>query len=196
MVSKWTIRDFGLSGIFAAITFGLAFALGAGIITATGIPATGGIANIFIAVLVVLIGMQICPKFGFGTLTVGLIFTFAIPTVIGGPPGAYKVVNGLLIGLVLDVAQGTVLGQHALALSLVAYITVKFHLQLRVFPVSQMTATVFAMLALYQFILFWINGVAGINAAAMTYWGPVISGAVIWPMLAIIYGSVRYRVRG
>ena len=111
-------------------------------------------------------------------------------------PHTYSVGSAWLIGLVLDVAQGTLLGQHALALSLVAYITVKFHLQLRVFPVSQMTATVFAMLALYQFILFWINGVAGINAAAVSYWGPVISGAVIWPVLAMIYGSIRYRVRG
>ncbi|MBT8079488.1 MAG: rod shape-determining protein MreD [Gammaproteobacteria bacterium] len=111
-------------------------------------------------------------------------------------PHTYSVGSAWLIGLILDVAQGTLLGQHALALSLVAYVTVKFHLQLRVFPVSQMTATVFALLALYQFILFWINGVAGINAAAVTYWGPVISGAIIWPVLAMFYGSVRYRVRG
>ena len=111
-------------------------------------------------------------------------------------PHTYSVGSAWLIGLILDVAQGTLLGQHALALSFVAYVTVKFHLQLRVFPVSQMTATVFALLALYQFILFWINGVAGINAAAVTYWGPVISGAIIWPVLAMFYGSVRYRVRG
>jgi rod shape-determining protein MreD len=56
-----------------------------------------------------------------------------------------------------------------------------------------MTATVFALLAIYQFILFWINGVAGINAAAVTYWGPVLSGTVVWPFLSMIYGGIRLR---
>jgi len=111
-------------------------------------------------------------------------------------PRKFSVGSAWLIGLVVDVAQGTLLGQHALALSFIAYITVKFHLQLRVFPISQMTATVFAMLSLYQFILFWINGVAGINAAAMSYWGPVVAGTLIWPMVAMFFGTVRYRVRG
>src|ERR1043166_8100416 len=101
-MQKWEIKDFVLSGILAALTFALAFALGAGIILATGIPATGGIANMFVAVLVLVIGVQMAPKFGFGTLTIGLVFTFAIPTIIGGPPGAYKVVNGIVIGFVAD----------------------------------------------------------------------------------------------
>jgi hypothetical protein len=100
---KWEIKHFIISGILAAVTFAIAFALGAGIILATGIPATGGIANIFVAVLILVIGARMVPKFGFATLTVGLVFTFAIPTIIGGPPGVYKVANGVLIGLVVDV---------------------------------------------------------------------------------------------
>jgi rod shape-determining protein MreD len=77
----------------------------------------------------------------------------------------------------------------------VVYITVKFHLQIRVFPVLQLTATVFAMLAVYQFILFWINGVAGINSPAVTYWGPVLTGTVVWPLLSMVYANVRYSTR-
>lgn len=111
-------------------------------------------------------------------------------------PNIYSVGSAWITGLVLDVAQGTLLGQHALAISLVVYITVKFHLQLRQFPMLQLSATVFALLALYQFILFWINGVAGVNSAAITYWGPVISGAVIWPALNFVLSGVRQRARG
>ena len=99
-----------------------------------------------------------------------------------------------LVGIVLDVAQGTLLGQHALALSLITYMTVKFHLQLRVFPWSQMTAVVLALLALYQFILFWINGVAGIYAPAVIYWGPVVTGTLLWPVLNLVFSGLRYRV--
>ena len=109
-------------------------------------------------------------------------------------PRSYGVGTAWLVGIVLDVAQGTLLGQHALALSLITYMTVKFHLQLRVFPWSQMTAVVLALLALYQFILFWINGVAGTYAPAVTYWGPVVTGTLLWPLISLLFSGIRYRV--
>ena len=108
-------------------------------------------------------------------------------------PRSYSIGTAWLVGIILDVAQGTLLGQHAIALCFLIYITVKFHLQFRVFPVSQMSATVFAMLAFYQFILFWVNGVAGVTSSAITYWGPVITGALIWPVLTLFLRGVRYR---
>lgn len=110
-------------------------------------------------------------------------------------PRTYSVGTAWIVGIVLDVAQGTLLGQHAIALCVVVYITVKFHLQLRVFPISQMSVTVFVILAFYQFILFWINGVAGINAPAVTYWGPVVMDTLIWPLLTLFFTSVYYRVK-
>ena len=110
-------------------------------------------------------------------------------------PRSYSVGIAWLIGIVLDVAQGTLLGQHALALCVIVYITAKFHLLMRVFPLSQLTATVFALLALYQFLLFWINGVAGVTAPAIFYWGPVVSGTIVWPFLSILLSGLRYRVQ-
>lgn len=110
-------------------------------------------------------------------------------------PRTYSVGTAWIVGIILDVAHGTLLGQHAIALCFVVYVTVKIHLQLRVFPVSQMTATVFAILAFYQFILFWINGVAGVQAPAISYWGPVLTGALIWPVLTVFFGGVRYQTR-
>lgn len=110
-------------------------------------------------------------------------------------PRTYSVGTAWAIGLVLDVANGTLLGQHALALCLVIYVTVKFHLQLRQFPPLQLTATVFALLSLYQFILFWVNGVAGVNAPAVTYWGPVLSGMVLWPLISMFLSGLQIRVQ-
>ena len=110
-------------------------------------------------------------------------------------PRSYGVGVAWLTGIILDVAQGTLLGQHALALSVVVYITVKFHLLMRVFPLSQLTATVFALLALYQFLLFWINGVAGVTTAASEYWAPVITGTIVWPFLSLFLSGMRYRVQ-
>lgn len=108
-------------------------------------------------------------------------------------PRSYSVGTAWIAGIVLDVADGTLLGQHALALTFITYVTVKFHLQLRVFPMSQMTVTVFALLGVYQFILFWINGIAGIHAEPVTYWGPVVTGTVLWPVLDLFFSGIRYR---
>ena len=110
-------------------------------------------------------------------------------------PRAWSVGTAWLIGIVLDVAYGTLLGQHAVALCVIAFITVRFHLLMRVFPLSQLTATVFALLALYQFILFWINGVAGITAPAIKYWGPVVAGTLVWPFLHMFLSGIRFRAR-
>lgn len=110
-------------------------------------------------------------------------------------PRTWSVGSAWVIGIVLDVAHGTLLGQHALALCLIAFITVRFHLLMRVFPLSQLSATVFALLALYQFVLFWVNGVAGVAAPAAAYWAPVVTGTLIWPFLYMFLVGVRYRYR-
>jgi rod shape-determining protein MreD len=110
-------------------------------------------------------------------------------------PRTWSVGSAWMVGIVLDVAQGTILGQHALALCFIVFITVRSHLLMRVFPMQQLTATVFAILAMYQFILFWINGVAGIDVPAVNYWGPVISGTLFWPVVMMLLSGVRMRVQ-
>jgi rod shape-determining protein MreD len=109
-------------------------------------------------------------------------------------PRTWSVGSAWIIGMVLDVAQGTILGQHALALCFIVFVTVRFHLLMRVFPMQQLAATIFAILALYQFLLFWINGVAGVNVPAVGYWGPVLTGTLIWPFVLIVLRGVRLRV--
>lgn len=108
-------------------------------------------------------------------------------------PRTWSVGTAWIVGIVLDAAQGTLLGQHALALCCIAFVTVRFHLLMRVFPVPQLTATVLPILAIYQFLLFWINGVAGIDAPSIAYWGPVISGTLMWPVMMAFLSGLRYR---
>lgn len=126
-MSRWTTRVFVLAGMFAAVMFALAFALGAGIITATGIPATGGIANIFVAVFILMIAVRLVPVFGFATLTLTLLFTLAVPTVIGGPPGPQKILSGLAVGLCIDIvlaAGGRSFTAHVVAGSVGAAVSI------------------------------------------------------------------------
>jgi rod shape-determining protein MreD len=109
-------------------------------------------------------------------------------------PRTWSVGSAWIVGIVLDVAQGSILGQHALALSVVVFVTVKFHLLVRVFPMQQLAATVFALLALYQFLLFWVNGVAGVDAPAISYWAPVLTGTLLWPIVLVLLRGVNSRI--
>ncbi|HET7134120.1 MAG TPA: rod shape-determining protein MreD, partial [Gammaproteobacteria bacterium] len=84
------------------------------------------------------------------------------------------------MGLALDALTGALLGQHALALLVVVYIAERFHLRLRVFPVSQLALTVLVLLGLYEFILFWIDGVADRTVPLIERWAPPLVGTLAW----------------
>lgn len=98
-------------------------------------------------------------------------------------------------GLAIDVLKGIILGQHALAFLVVAYITHKNQLRIRVFPMSQQTATVFMLLAVYQFIVFWLDGIVGQPVTTWMRWLPVISGAMLWPLLVAALDTWNRRNR-
>lgn len=100
-----------------------------------------------------------------------------------------------LCGLAIDVIKGIILGQHALAFLVVAYLTHKFQLRMRIFPLSQQTATVFMLLAVYQFIVFWLDGIIGQPVTTWMRWLPVISGAILWPILIAVLDTWNRRNR-
>ena len=57
--------------------------------------------------------------------------------------------------------QGVVLGQHALALTLMAAWATHLRLRMRVFSMLSQCLTIFALLTGYQFMLFWVDGATG-----------------------------------
>ena len=98
-----------------------------------------------------------------------------------------------MTGLALDVIQGVVLGQHALALVLVAAWATNLRLRLRVFPLLHQTLSIFALLAGYQFILFWVDGATGNPVTSFSRWLAPLTGALIWPVLAGALSSSHER---
>jgi rod shape-determining protein MreD len=87
-------------------------------------------------------------------------------------------------GLALDVIQGVVLGEHALALTLMAAWATHLRLRLRVFSVLSQSLTIFAFLTGYQFVLFWVDGATGNAVTAFSRWLAPVIGALIWPLVA------------
>ncbi len=104
---------------------------------------------------------------------------------------------GWSTGLLLDVIKGALLGQHALALALVAYLTLHLHQRIRVFPLWQQSLFVMLMVALNQMLVLWINGVIGQSPNSWLYWLPSLTSMLLWPWVFLILRDLRrqFRVR-
>jgi rod shape-determining protein MreD len=89
------------------------------------------------------------------------------------------------MGIAHDTMTGALLGQNALALLVVVYLAEKFYLRLRVFPVSQLAFTVLVLLGLYEFILFWIDGMAGRSVPLIERWLPPLTGTFVWVLMYV-----------
>ncbi len=100
-----------------------------------------------------------------------------------------------IVGLLIDVLTGTLLGQHALAMAIVAFVTVKLHKQIRVYPPWQQALMVFILVALGQLLIVWIKGITGESPLSWSYWAPSITSALIWPWLFILLRGVRRNFR-
>jgi rod shape-determining protein MreD len=106
-------------------------------------------------------------------------------------PQRFGLGTAFIIGICLDILHGQLLGQNALSLSVIAYLTVRFHLQIRIFPLWQLTMTVFALLSIEALLQFLIEGLAGLGSGNLAWITRVLTGALIWPLLLGIMDRVR-----
>ena len=101
---------------------------------------------------------------------------------------------GWVCGLLLDAFQGPVLGEHALAVALVAYLGVREHQRIRTKPLVQQALVLLAVLALYEFVLWAIDGWSGHPLTTPLRWVPALTGALLWPPVAATLAQT-YRPR-
>jgi len=106
-------------------------------------------------------------------------------------PRNFGLLTALWMGLVLDTLSGALLGQHALALLLIVYLSQRFYLRIRVFPISQLTMCGIGLLSLYEFILFWVDGVAGRTVPMIERLAPVLTGSVLWILILLVFERGR-----
>ncbi|MEX2163081.1 MAG: rod shape-determining protein MreD [Sulfuricaulis sp.] len=108
-------------------------------------------------------------------------------------PDRVSVGTGWLLGFLQDVLYGSLLGSNAIGKTLVAFLAVRLHLQLRMFPRWQQAVSVFGLLITNQLLVLWIRGAIGQAPETFSYWTPSIVGALLWPWLFIILRDLRRR---
>ena len=108
-------------------------------------------------------------------------------------PDQIGVVTGWTVGLLLDVMTGTLLGQHALGLSVVAYVIHRVHRRVRVLPPWRQGLTIFGLVFLHQALILWSNGIRGLPVMVSAYWIPPLISMLFWPWLFLVLRAVRRR---
>jgi len=100
-----------------------------------------------------------------------------------------------LVGLLVDIFSGSLLGQHALSLVIMAFLVQRFRSRIRFFPPWQQALSVLGLLVNDRIILIWIGALLGEPLPTLKYWLPPLIGMAAWPWLFLILDSLRARAR-
>jgi rod shape-determining protein MreD len=91
-----------------------------------------------------------------------------------------------IFGLVMDVADATLFGQHALAYAVLAFAADYFRRRVLRFPLWQQAVQVAALLALCALLVLLVRVVGGAPLPRWTYAVPPVVGALLWPPLSVL----------
>lgn len=111
-------------------------------------------------------------------------------------PQRVGVLTALVVGVMLDILEGAVLGQNALALSVVAFLALILYQRVRVFNLWQQGAVVFMLLGINQLLVQWIQNATSEGAQSLIFLTPALMGALLWPGVFMVLRHLRrlYRV--
>jgi len=92
------------------------------------------------------------------------------------------VIAAWTIGLLLDLLQGGLLGENALILSIISYLSYRFRFQVRVYPDWQLMIVTLFFLSFGNLISLWIRGFSGRMLFVTEEWLSIFIAALIWPI--------------
>jgi rod shape-determining protein MreD len=111
-------------------------------------------------------------------------------------PEKFGVICAWLVGFFLDIVEGNLPGQTAIAFSIMVYIVLLQYQRIRMFSLLQQMALVFMLVGIEQLLTYWIQVLAAHvlethPARGMQFLQPAISSALCWPVLVLVVGRVR-----
>jgi rod shape-determining protein MreD len=104
-------------------------------------------------------------------------------------------VSAWMMGLFMDVADGTLLGQHALAYSILAYAGIVLHRRVRMFSGTPQVVHILFLLMLNDLIVLAIRLAAGADFPGLQYFiGSFVAAALWLPLGALLKLALRPRL--
>ncbi|GAB4119469.1 MAG: rod shape-determining protein MreD [Wenzhouxiangellaceae bacterium] len=99
-----------------------------------------------------------------------------------------------VIGLLVDLLTGTLFGQHALSLLIMAYLLSLFRHRIQFFSAPQQTLVVFMLLVNDRVLQLWVLSLSGM-LPGWEYWLQPLVSAAVWPWLFLLMDRLRSHLR-
>jgi rod shape-determining protein MreD len=106
-------------------------------------------------------------------------------------PHRVGIFTGWFIGFLLDIHMGSILGQHALALATIAYLSYRLHIRIRLYPLVQQSLIILLLVTLSQMMLLWISGIINQAPGDWSYWLPSLTSMLVWPWVFYLMRGIR-----
>ena len=91
------------------------------------------------------------------------------------------------VGLLMDVLMGGALGVEAFSYAFVIYLILRFHLQLRQYPLWQQALSIMTFVLVVNIPAVVLT----LNLASWYVWLPVVTTTVLWPIVYAFLRAVR-----
>ncbi len=92
-----------------------------------------------------------------------------------------------LLGLVMDVAEGSLFGQHALAYSVLAFGGIVLHRRVLMFSMRDQVLHVIVLLLLNDVMVLAIRMLSGASFPGLQYFIGSLTAAALWPALTFLF---------
>ncbi len=99
------------------------------------------------------------------------------------------------LGCAQDLLEGVALGQHAMALMIVAYVCLLSYQRMRNYTLWHQTFFVFVIVGLHQLVDNWVHSLQGNAADSLVFLLPAFTSALIWPLVWLILERIRVSYR-
>ncbi len=97
-----------------------------------------------------------------------------------------------VVGIILDVLEGSVIGLNALGLVVIAYVILNLHQRLRMFSALQQAGLVLVLMVMNLVFGHWLQVITGQTvASSLMFLIAALTSAVIWPSLSQLLRQVR-----
>lgn len=94
-----------------------------------------------------------------------------------------------LAGFLVDLASGSLLGQHALVFAMTAFLALLYQRRLVLFNRWQLAAYVFVLLVVARILILLLKLFAGNEAPNWHFYLPIITSMLLWQLFVVLFGS-------
>ncbi|WP_439331809.1 rod shape-determining protein MreD [Onishia niordana] len=108
-------------------------------------------------------------------------------------PQRVGVFYGFILGILLDLIEGSPLGLNALALSLLAFLIALVYQRMRAYSLVQQAVLIVVLLGIVQLVEQWLMTLFGPFSIHLAFLLPSLIGALLWPWLFTMLQALRRR---